>query len=868
MMMARQTLCVVMPHWHVLAHDQRVEYSLKPEFQLIDAPAWQSRVRSLRHEFCHLKPTVPTPNPFPEIGAVASLFTQVLEKISLRALKDNSVTIASSVLSLAQYWCNDITLYTGANNMLHDTMYDNERWLRKKFLTNIESIVSTLVKAANHARCTVFEYFIAKAILPLLFHSIQSVRNAAIATLGKFMAAHPRLLSQYLYDLVMPIANDLSSGEHAFAGCILFFENSSVQKLYIDNDTKRLETVQMIILNQERVIDDPLILSQYLYFAAVSFVDSLPPCYPHSLRAAAANGDAAALALLNTPVDHTDALQRIIDSIAIKDIHWKFKECGFRLFEVMRLAGHHVNFRVFNALIKEACCMELGAKMFITEIEASSLGVHSLVTQSINGIIQSVREAIKITWCGGIENFMMAKRIGYHDRDFAPVSTASAADVEELKQARLATRRAFIGETTPEFLCLDERSIIDSLRKFLLDSDQFSAFAHTRSLNCSSNSDQATADLQQFQNSQELEAHVADEYITFFRLLTSLFGRLTLHASKQGMEQAFQLFADSNSSDRHQGSSQRDLLPDSLPEVVFAIEAFIGILGGSKHLPKDEVDFIRSELEPLLQLYLEAVSGLDQLDFEWTEALVSLCSTSHPGSLDWVLEAILKPILQCSSENMSISCSTHVLIRRLKFAHALAARPNGLSAPLEQFVAVAHLFACHPSSLVRERVSKLVGTLMSFRLTLARSIHDINGGYDGPVICASTWRCFVDYFERIGQRLKIIEDSIAAQLQVKTFAQLSNEADPIEHTVVVLVNELSADAMGQVVGFTVPALLNLLFRLSATRDQDYAEVGCFEGFGVYVRDKSVFRNLSCRRSLKCPGFATYLFCLLKQRLRL
>jgi len=205
---------------------------------------------------------------------------------------------------------------------------------------------------------------------------------------------------------------------------------------------------------------------------------------------------------------------------------------------------------------------------------------------------------------------------------------------------------------------------------------------------------------------------------------------------------------------------------------------------------------------------------------------VSLCSTSHPGSLDWVLEAILKPILQCSSENMSISCSTHVLIRRLKFAHALAARPNGLSAPLEQFVAVAHLFACHPSSLVRERVSKLVGTLMSFRLTLARSIHDINGGYDGPVICASTWRCFVDYFERIGQRLKIIEDSIAAQLQVKTFAQLSNEADPIEHTVVVLVNELSADAMGQVVGFTVPALLNLLFRLSATRDQDYAEVGC------------------------------------------
>jgi hypothetical protein len=157
---------------------------------------------------------------------------------------------------------------------------------------------------------------------------------------------------------------------------------------------------------------------------------------------------------------------------------------------------------------------------------------------------------------------------------------------------------------------------------------------------------------------------------------------------------------------------------------------------------------------------------------------------------------------------------------------------------------------------------------MSFRLTLARSIHDINGGYDGPVICASTWRCFVDYFERIGQRLKIIEDSIAAQVQVKTFAQLSNEADPIEHTVVVLVNELSADAMGQVVGFTVPALLNLLFRLSATRDQDYAEVGCFEGFGVYVRDKSVFRNLSCRRSLKCPGFATYLFCLLKQRLRL
>jgi hypothetical protein len=825
MMMARQTLCVVMPHWHMLTHDQRIEYSLKPDFQVVQVPEWQSKVRSLRHEFCHFKPTVPTPNPFPEIGAVAKLLTQVLENISLRALKDNSVTIASSVLSLAQYWCNDITLYSGANNILHDTIYENERWVRKRLLTNIESIVSTLVKAANYARSTVFEYFIAKAILPLLFHSIQSVRNAAIATLGKIMAAHPRLIATFLYDLVMPIANDLNSGEHAFAGCILFFENSSVQKLYIDNDVKRMETVQMIILNQDRVIDDPLILNQYMYFSAVSFVDSLPPCYPQSLWAAAANGDAAASALLKNPVDRTNSLQRIIDRIALKEIHWKFKECGFRLFEVMRLAGHHVNFSVFDALLKEACCMQLGAKMFITEIEASSLGVHSLVTQSINGIMHAVREAIKITWSGGIEAFMMSKRIGYHDRDFAPVSTANSADVHALKQARLVSRRSFIGDTTPDFLCLDERNIIDSLRKFLLDHDQFGHFAETRSLNCSSNADQATADLQHFQNSQELEAHVADEYIAFFRLLTSLFGRVVLHAAKQHMEKAFRLFADSDSNERHQSALQRDLLPDSLPRVVFAIEAFTGVLGGSKHLPQDEVDYIRQELEPLLQLYLEGVSGLDQLDFEWTEALVSLCASAHPGGLDWVLDVILKPILQSNSDNSAVACSTHVLIRRLKFAHSLASsRVNGLSVPLEKFVSVAHVFACHPSSLVRERVSKLIGSFMSYRLMLARSIHDISSGYDGPVICASTWQCFVNYLHQIGQRLKIIEDSIIAERHVKTVAQVSNEADPIEHTVVVLVNELSLDALGQVVGFAVPALLNLLFRLSATRDQDYAEV--------------------------------------------
>ena len=55
-----------------------------------------------------------------------------------------------------------------------------------------------------------------------------------------------------------------------------------------------------------------------------------------------------------------------------------------------------------------------------------------------------------------------------------------------------------------------------------------------------------------------------------------------------------------------------------------------------------------------------------------------------------------------------------------------------------------------------------------------------------------------------------------------------NEADPIEHTVVVLVKELEDRAQGQVVGFAVPALLNALFRLSAIRDQDYAEVrSCF-----------------------------------------
>jgi hypothetical protein len=871
MMMARQTLCVVMPHWHMLTHDQRIEYSMKPEFQVVKVPEWQSKVRSLRLEFCHFKPTVPTPNPFPEIGAVAALFTQVLEKISLRALKDNSVTIASSVLSLAQYWCNDITLYSGASNMLHDTIYDNERWVRKRFLTNIESIVSTLVKAANYARSTVFEYFIAKAILPLLFHSIQSVRNAAIATLGKIMAAHPRLIATFLYDLVMPIANDLSSGEHAFAGCILFFENSSVQKLFIDNDVKRMETVQMIILNQERVIDDPQILNQYLYFAVVAFVDSLPPCYPQSLWAAAANGDTTASARLKNPVDHTNALQKIIDSITHKEMHWKFKECGFRLFEVMRLAGHHVNFSVFDALLKEACCMQLGAKMFITEIRASSLGVHSLVTQSINGIMHAIREAIKITWSGGIETFMMSKRIGYHDRDFAPVSTTLAADVHALKKARLASRRSFIGETTPDFLCLDERNIIDSLRKFLLDKDQYTHFANTRSLNCSSNADQATADLQQFQNSQELEAHVADEYITFFRILTSLFGCLVLHASKQHIEQAFRLFADSDSSERHQSALQRDMLPDSLPQVVFAIEAFTGIVAGSKHLPEEEADCIRQELEPLLQLYLEGVSGLDQLDFEWTEALISLCASSHPGGLDWLVDAVLRPILQSNSENVAVSCSTHVLIRRFKFAHSLAASSiNGLSLPLEQFVSVAHVFASHPSSLVRERVSKLVGSFMSYRLTLARSMQDINNGYDGPVICASTWQCFVNYLHQIGQKLKIIEDSIAAERQVKSVAPLSNEADPIEHTVVVLVNELSLDALGQVIGFAVPALLNLLFRLSATRDQDYAEVWLRLSSMAFchVILTCVFRNWSCHLSLKCHGFATYLFFPLIRRSKL
>ena len=51
------------------------------------------------------------------------------------------------------------------------------------------------------------------------------------------------------------------------------------------------------------------------------------------------------------------------------------------------------------------------------------------------------------------------------------------------------------------------------------------------------------------------------------------------------------------------------------------------------------------------------------------------------------------------------------------------------------------------------------------------------------------------------------------------------ETDFIEHTVVVLVKEQEDWAHGQVVGF---AVLNALFRLSAIRDQDYAEVrSCF-----------------------------------------
>jgi hypothetical protein len=825
MMMARQTLCVVMPQWHVLAHNQRVEYSLKPEFRVVDAPAWQVKVRSMRQEFCHYNLTVPSPNPFPDIGTVAELFTQVLEKISRRALKDNSVTIAGSVLSLAQYWCNDITLYAGGNNLLHYTIYENERWIRKRYLSNMESVSSTLLKAAHHARSTVFEFSIAKAILPLLFHSIQSVRNSAIATLGNFMSSHPRLISRFLYDLVMPIATDLSSSEHAFSGCILFFENASVQKLFVENDVKRFETVKMILLNQERVIDDPLILNQYLYFAAVTFVDAVPVCCPQALRAAAATGDAAASEFLENPVDTTNALQHILDSFANKDIHWKFKECGFRLFEVLRLSGHHVSCRVFDKLLQEACCKQLGSKMFITEIQASSLGVHSLVTQSINGVVQLVREAIQISRNGGVEKFKIAKIIGYHDRDFAPVSTTNAADVEDMKRKRSASRRAFIGDSTPEFLSLDDCSIINSLRTFLLDSDQMTAFAQTRCLNCSSNADQATADLQQFQNSQEPEAHVANEYSAFFRLLTSLFGRLVLHTTKYHIEQAFQLFSDSDSAERHQSAMQRDLLPDNLPQVVFAIEAFTGIIAGSKHLPDEEIGFIRQELEPLLLLYLEGVSGIEELDFEWTEALQALSDSMHPSDLDWVLAAVLKPILQCTTDSAFVTCSTHVLVRRLKFAYSLASHNvNGRSPPLVQFVSVAHVFAGHSSSLVRERVSKLVGSFLASRLVLARGLHELNAGYDGPVICPSTWQCFVNYLERISQRLKTVEDSIAAQRLAKTSAPSTSEADPIEHTVVVFVHELDPFALGQVVGFIVPAVLNLLFRLSAIRDQDYAEV--------------------------------------------
>jgi hypothetical protein len=438
------------------------------------------------------------------------------------------------------------------------------------------------------------------------------------------------------------------------------------------------------------------------------------------------------------------------------------------LFEVLRLTGHHLSLTVFDSLLKEACCMQLGAKMFITEIQASSLGVHSLVTQSINGVVQTIRDSVLIDRNGGVEAFVMEKRIGYHDRDFAPVSTVSAAEVEATRQKRSASRRAFIGDLTPTFLSSDERSIIDSVRKFLHDANQFEAFAETRFLNCSSNADQAAADLQQFQNSQELEAHVADEYVTFFRLLTSMFGRQVLEAAKPHIERAFQLFVDTDSAERHQGASQRELLPDSLPQIVFGIEAFTGIIAGCKHLPGDESSFIQHQLEPLLQLYLEGMSGTDQQDFEWMKALSALSDSIHPGGLEWVFEAILKPILQCSSESVAISCSIHVLIRRLKLAYSLASgSQHGLSAQLEQFVGVAHVFAGHSSSLVRERVSKLVGTLMSSRLALARGIQDINHGYDGPVICASTWRCFVDYLERISRRLSIVEESIAAKKQAK-----------------------------------------------------------------------------------------------------
>jgi hypothetical protein len=871
LMMARQSLSVLMPFWHIVAHDQRQEHALKPEFQVGVPFAWQVTLRSLRHTFCHYKITVPTPNPFPEIGAVAALFTQVLEKVSRRALKDNSVTIAASVLSLAEYWCHNVTEYTAASNIIGDSIHVNERWVRKYFLSNVESASSALMKYANYARCTVFEFSVAKTMLPLLFHSIASVRSAAIAALGKVMSAHPRLISEYLFDLVMPVATDLTSGEHAFAGCILFFENASVQKLYNESALKRTETVQMIILNQERVLDDPLILNQYLYFAAYSFVDAITPCYPQALSAAAAEGDAAAIAFLQNPVDSTNALQLIVDAYADKEIHWKFKECGFRLFEALRLAGHHVNSNVFEALLKEACSMQLGASMFITEIETYSLGVHSLVTQSINGVVSAVRNTFRTASVGGLENAMMESRIGYHDREFTPVSTANAADVEALRLKRSASRRTFVGETTPNFSSPDDRKIIDCLRSFLQDRDRFASLAKTRSLNCSSNADQSTADLNQFQNNQELEAHVADEYITFFRLLTSLFGRLVLHSAKLHIEEAFQLFCDTDPSGRRHSVVQRDLMRDNLPQVVFAIEAVVGILAGTKHLPQDETDFICKELEPQLQMYLEGLSGLDQLDFEWMEALQDLGARINPASLDWLLSAMLKPILQCSTESASISLTTHVLCRRLKFAYTLASTMScGPSATLEQFVAVAHLFSSHSSSLVRERVSKLVGISLCYRYALARSMLDIVAGYDGHVICDSTWKCFINYFEHISQQLKIVEDRIAAQRHTKPSVHLLNEADPIEHTVVVLVKELEDRAQGQVVGFAVPALLNALFRLSAIRDQDYAEVRPW--FGATVCVNVVFalysffcRSTSCHLLHKCPGPATCRVCRLKPR---
>jgi hypothetical protein len=229
-----------------------------------------------------------------------------------------------------------------------------------------------------------------------------------------------------------------------------------------------------------------------------------------------------------------------------------------------------------------------------------------------------------------------------------------------------------------------------------------------------------------------------------------------------------------------------------------------------------------------LQIYLDGVSGIEQIDFEFTDALEFLTAHMHPGSLDWLLSALLKPVLTYGSDTVSLPCSTHGLVRRLKCAYSLAANHSTcLSAPLEQFVSVAHLFSVHPSSLVRERVSKLVGTCISYRLSLARSFHDIVDGYDGPVVCSSTWQCFVDYFERVSNRLKVVEDGITAHrhsANATGSSQPSSAADPIEHTVVVIVQELGAAALGQVVGFVAPAVLNLLFRLSALRDQDYAEV--------------------------------------------